>query len=223
VKNTQKKNRGALRRRRRVAAAEAILDAAEAVLARRGYERAAVQDVARAAGCAVGTLYLYFKNKEELVAGIISRHSTRLGRRMMETLAGPAEPIRKIRRNLENLLDYFNEHQDAFYIFYTAAPAGASVPLGDLCTRLHGQGRAPRDYEALCRAEISLIRDAQRRGQVRGDMEPDHIQRFMHGLTMGVLGSWSLARRAPPRGAQSRMLWAFMTGGIGAREDIDVP
>ena len=55
---------------------QAILDAALAVFAERGFEAARLDDVAARAGVAKGTLYLYFRDKEalfeELVRGAVS-------------------------------------------------------------------------------------------------------------------------------------------------------
>src|SRR5882762_10785199 len=52
---------------------DAILRAAIDVFAERGYFNAQVADVARAAGVAAGTVYLYFKNKDDLLVSIFDR------------------------------------------------------------------------------------------------------------------------------------------------------
>jgi AcrR family transcriptional regulator len=68
--------RGAGRRAQAGARRQAILAAALAIFAARGYEAARLDDVAAAAGVAKGTLYLYFKDKEalfeELVRGAVT-------------------------------------------------------------------------------------------------------------------------------------------------------
>src|ERR1700752_5132014 len=50
-----------------------ILDAAARVLAERGYHRTTVRDIAREAGIADGTIYLYFSSKQELLLALIAR------------------------------------------------------------------------------------------------------------------------------------------------------
>ncbi len=50
---------------------EAIMDAAMAVLGTSGLDRASVEDIARSAGIGKGTIYLYFKSKEEIFDGIL--------------------------------------------------------------------------------------------------------------------------------------------------------
>jgi len=48
----------------------AILDAATELFARQGYENTTIADIAQAAGVAVGTVYLYFRNKHEIYASV---------------------------------------------------------------------------------------------------------------------------------------------------------
>lgn len=48
-----------------------ILDAARAMLIRKDYEDIVLDDVAKAAGLAKGTLYLYFKNKDDLISAVL--------------------------------------------------------------------------------------------------------------------------------------------------------
>jgi len=48
-----------------------ILEAATRVFAKKGYHRATTKDIARAAEIAEGTIYLYFKNKSELLIGLL--------------------------------------------------------------------------------------------------------------------------------------------------------
>jgi len=50
-----------------------ILDAATKVFAEKGFERATIKDVAKAAGVADGTIYNYFKSKPDLLLGILNR------------------------------------------------------------------------------------------------------------------------------------------------------
>jgi AcrR family transcriptional regulator len=49
---------------------DAILDAARELFAKKGYEETTIAEIARAAGVAVGTVYLYFRNKHEVLTGV---------------------------------------------------------------------------------------------------------------------------------------------------------
>src|SRR5918999_1028030 len=67
---------------------EAILRAATKVFARSGYFNAKVADVAKVAGVADGTVYLYFKSKEEILRSIFDRGVERVIAEARAEIAG---------------------------------------------------------------------------------------------------------------------------------------
>ncbi|HEV7842368.1 MAG TPA: TetR/AcrR family transcriptional regulator, partial [Pyrinomonadaceae bacterium] len=78
---------------------EAILRAATRVFAGNGYFNAKVADIAREAGVADGTVYLYFKSKEEILHSIFDRtmeEAIAEGRRQLEGIHDPREKLRRI-------------------------------------------------------------------------------------------------------------------------------
>src|SRR5438105_9344576 len=80
---------------------DAILRAAIDVFADRGYFNAQVADVARAAGVAAGTVYLYFKSKDDLLVSIFERSmrdGLALGRAAVAGLDDPSERLRRLAR-----------------------------------------------------------------------------------------------------------------------------
>jgi AcrR family transcriptional regulator len=70
----------------------AILDVAEALLARYGYRKTTMDDIAREARIGKGTTYLYFASKEDVFLATIDRIVDRLCARLREIGAGP-EPL----------------------------------------------------------------------------------------------------------------------------------
>ena len=109
--------------RARIEAKESsILDAAEAIFAEAGFDGAKVSDIARAASVAEGTVYLYYKNKQDLLAGVVGRFWTQL------TLGAEAaiEPDATTREQLEQLGRYhLNSILDQFEVVsltYRARP-----------------------------------------------------------------------------------------------------
>src|SRR6187200_402904 len=73
---------------------DAILRAAIDVFAERGYFNAQVADVARAAGVAAGTVYLYFKNKDDLLVSIFERTMKEAIAEGRGSVNGLEDPIR---------------------------------------------------------------------------------------------------------------------------------
>jgi AcrR family transcriptional regulator len=94
-----------------------ILDAARAVFSRKGYAEAAVEDVAEEARIAKGTLYLYFKSKEELyLAALVSdlRAMASESRNEMEAAGSFREKLRVFFRVR---LDYCKSREDFLRIY----------------------------------------------------------------------------------------------------------
>ena len=99
-----------------------ILDAAEKIFARVGFDGAKVSEIARAASVAEGTVYLYYKNKQDLLAGVVGRFWTQL------TLGAEAaiQPNSTTQEQLEQLGRYhLNSILDQFEVVsltYRARP-----------------------------------------------------------------------------------------------------
>src|SRR5437667_12791268 len=77
----------------------AILRAATRVFARNGYFNSKVADIARAADVADGTVYLYFKSKEEILHSIFDQNMAEAiaaGRQLIEKVKDPHEKLRRI-------------------------------------------------------------------------------------------------------------------------------
>ena len=79
---------------------EAILDAVDVLLARYGYRKMTIDDVAAEAGVGKGTIYLYFESKEELVLSHVDRIVDRVVARMGEVAASRAAWPEQARRML---------------------------------------------------------------------------------------------------------------------------
>jgi AcrR family transcriptional regulator len=71
---------------------DAILDAMERLLARYGYKKTTVDDLAREAGIGKGTVYLHFPSKEEVALGSIDRVVGRV-RDRLRSIAGSGGPV----------------------------------------------------------------------------------------------------------------------------------
>lgn len=65
---------------------EQILDGALSVFMQMGFDAASMNDITREAGVSKGTLYVYFKNKEDLFAAIIERQKLRIFGQLQEIL-----------------------------------------------------------------------------------------------------------------------------------------
>lgn len=199
-----------LRERRRAATTAAFVDAAELVIAAKGFDRATMQDVARAAGCAPGTIYLYFAHKDELFTGMVSKHVAALTPLMRAALADAANPLAALRSHLAVLLGYFNAHRTFFQIFYTAGPGGRAHVACNM------KGEALKLHLETKAAAVSVVKAAQRKRLVRRDVAAAELVEFISAVNTVTLARWALAAEAPSPAEQLDLLWKLHTGGLGA-------
>src|SRR5213082_438073 len=92
------------RRRRRSATSDKrtrIMDAAIKVFAERGFHSATVAEIARAAGVADGTIYLYFKGKDDLLLRLFDEKMTGLVAEVKAALAQERSAAEKLKRFIQ--------------------------------------------------------------------------------------------------------------------------
>jgi AcrR family transcriptional regulator len=127
-----------------------IVDAARAVLIAKGYQTARVDDVAEQAGVSKGTLYLYFKDKEDLVRGVLQDLMERLESRLRSIPPGRA--IDRLRRIAEVELGFADENHDFLVQFAHSRPLLCGTAAGKA---LHDRyGRHLELVSAVLRAGV---------------------------------------------------------------------
>lgn len=91
---------------------ENILDCAVKVIAQAGFETASMDEIAKTANVAKGTLYYHFESKDEILSAIIERGIDRFVEILEQKLNHIAEPKKQLDVLIETQLDYFYEHKD---------------------------------------------------------------------------------------------------------------
>ncbi|WP_197376107.1 TetR/AcrR family transcriptional regulator [Mycolicibacterium baixiangningiae] len=109
-----------------------LLDAAEAVLAERGYVQMTVNDIAAAAGITRSALYFYFGSKQDVVTALVRRTTDALQEESGAALAESGEPDAVIATALERTALLWREHG---VVMRAAVDLGSTIPeIGDLWT-----------------------------------------------------------------------------------------
>jgi TetR/AcrR family fatty acid metabolism transcriptional regulator len=182
---------------------EAILRAATMIFARNGYFNAKVADIARAAGVADGTVYLYFKSKEEILHSIFDRSmedAIAEGRRQLDAISDPREKLRRIALlHLERL----GADRDLAVVFQV---------------ELRGSTKFMEEFSAAGFAEyLSLIRETfeegQRVGVFRRELNAKVVAKVLFGALDEMATNWILSKRRyklPPMADQ--VLDIFLNG-----------
>jgi AcrR family transcriptional regulator len=88
---------------------EKILDAAEALFARRGYAGVGLREVASAVGLGKSSLFHHFRSKAELYLDVLRRVFERIDERLAPALAAPGTPVERLDRAVDTLIDALAE------------------------------------------------------------------------------------------------------------------
>jgi TetR/AcrR family transcriptional regulator, fatty acid metabolism regulator protein len=164
---------------------DAILRAAIDVFAERGFFSAQVADVARAAGVAAGTVYLYFKNKDDLLVSIFDR-SMRGAIAEGRSMAGDVpDPRERLRRFAALHLGRLGRDRNLAVVFQVELRQSTKFMERFSSTLL-------RDYLGLIRDAIA---DGQRAGTFRADINATVAAKMFFGALDEMATNWILSRR----------------------------
>src|SRR5437667_6793093 len=89
---------------------ERILEAAVKIFAEKGFYNAKVSEIARVAGVADGTIYLYFKSKDDLLISLFEDRMEQVNENLRAALGGEDAPLDRLRRALARHFELVQEH-----------------------------------------------------------------------------------------------------------------
>jgi TetR/AcrR family fatty acid metabolism transcriptional regulator len=195
----------AVRRRPDAAAPkrDALLRAAIDVFAERGFFNAQVADVARAAGVAAGTVYLYFRSKDDLLVSIFERTMREAfaeGRARVADVRDPAERLRQFARTH---LGRLGRDRNLAIVYQVELRQSVKFMERFSSTLL-------RDYLGQIRAAIV---EGQASGAFRQDLNPTTAAKMFFGALDEMATNWILSRRRYSLEAEAdAVVELFLTG-----------
>lgn len=152
---------------------DAILDAANELLGRHGYNKMTVDDLANEVGIGKGTIYLHFPSKEEVVLSTIDRMVDRLLVKLAEIAEGPGSVSARLESMLVTriLYRFDNRHHD-------------SKSMDELLSALRTAYLARR--ERYFAAEAAVIAEVLDEGRVHDDLSVDDVAATAQTLVLAT-------------------------------------
>lgn len=170
------------REKKRRSRREEIIDAAERVIFLKGFEAAAVDDIAREARFTKRTLYSYFSSKEQLYDAVVLRGYQLLNRRTEERLsaAKPTDGLEKVMLIGQIFFEFIQEFPDYFKasVLYETQPDLATASEIRIANYQEGEVTAGRIIEA--------IRQGIEDGSIRSDLDPVSTSFILYSQVIGM-------------------------------------
>ncbi|MDP2307646.1 MAG: TetR/AcrR family transcriptional regulator [Pseudomonadota bacterium] len=161
-----------------------ILDAAIEVFAEKGFHHARISDIARRAGVADGTIYLYFRNKDDVLLTIFEEKMGILIRGVRQALQGVADPLQKVRIFARY---HFRQVED-----HRALAEVLQIELR-LSNKFLKEYRPEKLWEYLG-VFADIVREGQETGAVRPDLDPFVLMWAFFGSLDELAMQWVLAK-----------------------------
>jgi TetR/AcrR family fatty acid metabolism transcriptional regulator len=190
---------------RKEAKRQRILDAAVVEIARHGYYGTTVSTVARRAGVADGTIYLYFKNKEDILISVFQRAMRRFieeAQRIVDDAAADAEA--KLRRVVGLHLGLLGEDRDLAVIFQVEFRH--TLHVLELLSR-----SGIREYLALI---ARVIEQGKQERAFREDVDALFAAKVVFGIVDEMATDWVLSRKNTRMASRAEPVSALILGGL---------
>ena len=187
---------------------DAILRAAIDVFAERGFFNAQVADVARAAGVAAGTVYLYFKGKDDLLVSIFERSMREGLTRGRAAVANLEDPRERLLRLARAHLARLGRDRNLAIVFQVELRQSTKFMERFSATLL-------RDYLGLIREAVA---DGQREGLFRADVKATAMAKMLFGALDEMATNWILSRRRYSLEADADMVVDLFINGARSRQ-----
>ena len=187
-----------------------IIEGAIKVFARKGFYNAKVSEIAREANVADGTIYLYFKNKDDILISLFEEKVEMIIREMEKELVKGSDSLHKIRIFVEHHLRLSRENKHLAEVMQI---------------ELRQSSKFMRRYVPLKFLEYldligKIIEEGKEEGRLRQDIIPAIAKRALFGALDEMALYWVLAKKPKYTMEESiDQISQFFIDGLRARKD----
>jgi len=155
---------------------ENILNAAERCFSSQGFHSTSMHDICREAGISPGTLYLYFRSKEDLIAAICERECA--GFAQLLTVIGDSPDFMAVLRQLADTYCVGQPHSKVCFQIEANAEALRNPAIS----------KTVQEADAFIIAHFkNMIEDARTKGRIKPAMDPEVLAQILNIIGDGVM------------------------------------
>ncbi len=185
-----------------------IILAATKVFAEKGFYNAKVADVAKEAQVADGTIYLYFKNKDDLLISIFEESMDRFTALVRKNLETASNSVEKLKLFINLHLEWVKEHQ------HTAQVLQVELRQSSKFMKEYG-GTKFKEYLDII---AKILEEGKKEGVFRPALNPNLVKRALFGAIDEMALEWVLMKRKKysPSEAAEQISCLFIGGVCGS-------
>lgn len=186
-----------------------LLLAAAKTFGRRGFHEAKIAEIAAEAGVAEGTVYLYFRNKEDLLGSVFDE--------TMDEVLAEARAIRhaegtageRLKRLVGLHLSFIGQDRDLASVFQIELRRSARLVERFSRSKL-------TDYFRVLDA---VLREGIASGELRKELEPRVAVRILFGATDEILSEWLLSGDSKPAADAEKLVGTLLRGFLACEDE----
>ena len=157
-----------------------ILEAAVKVFARQGFHQSTVAQIAKEAGVADGTIYLYFKNKDDILVQFFNYRAKQVFESFRQAVDGAETSADKLRNLVRSHLAEFQRDRDGAVVYQVETHQNSRLAEAQI-----------REMSQMYRDLISeIVEQGQQEGTIRKDLYLGLVKRFIIGAVDEVINTW---------------------------------
>jgi len=187
-----------------------IIAAATKIFSQKGFFKAKVSEIAREAGIADGTVYIYFKHKDDILISLFEEKMQEVLDNMKGQIDQETDPLKKIERFALVHLQLIEDHKDIAEIIQVELRQSSMFMKNYHNTKF-------LEYLNII---SSIIQEGKEKGVIREDVMPGIAKRAFFGALDEMSRFWVLSKK-PKYDIQtaSRQITNFFIHGIRKHED----
>jgi TetR/AcrR family transcriptional regulator, fatty acid metabolism regulator protein len=190
---------------------QSIQEATMRVISRKGMAAATVQEIADEAGVAKGTIYLYFRDRDELIEKTFEGAMTQLVARIDAVLDQDLPFDQKIRAMMAAKLGFFSENREFFRLYLTLR-----MPEGPPSRQRRQKQTCHPQYRARAQKLAAVLKEAMERGEVR-ELDPYRLALFIIEGSTAVILERLTEDSSPADAADAELLAGLVLDGVRKR------
>jgi TetR/AcrR family transcriptional regulator len=190
---------------------EEILSAAEKVFAAKGFFPTTMSDIAREAEFGTGTLYKYFKSKEDLYFTLIDEKVEEINRLVKAELSQKHSAVERVKKALGLQFEFIEQNRDFFRIYISERNRFEWTVKDDL-----GKGI----YEKMV-TYINILAEVMKQGIDEGELkslDPLDLAHALVGIVNSFVFEWIISQEAYPLISKLDSVLEIFLGGAQQKE-----